>query len=275
MSSNLLKSFLAGTLLGVGLAMTGTGQAMAVTLQGTATVTADNHYGLFYGDRSGNSLNFVGRNELGRLGSQGGWNWSNAETWNFEVDSKDYLYMVVWDDKSVDEMWVGQFTFSNDSTLLSDANDWEFIISSNANPFSRPVPLAERDQGFLALSGDSFEGNVPKSGELGGEIQRANAADSWVDSLTRGYNVKSPDRPWGQISGISANAQFLNTTTSSSGRQGTAQNNNYTIFRTRNTIGKIIGVTEPVTVPEPNFMFGLLAFGAVSAGSFIKRKSKV
>lgn len=274
MSSNLLTSFLTGTLLSVGLAMTGIGQAMAVTLQGTATVTADNHYGLFYGDKNGNSLNFVGRNELGRLGSQGGWNWSHAETWNFQVDSKDYLYMVVWDDQSVDEMWVGQFAFSNGSTLLSKATDWEFIISSNANPFSRPVPLAERDQGFLA-PGDRFEGNVPKNGELGGEIQTANAADSWVDSLTRGNNVSGGGRPWGQIAGISANAQFLNTTTSGSPARGTAQNNKYTIFRTRNTVGKLIGVTEPATVPEPNFMFGLLAFGAVSAGSFIKRKSKV
>ncbi|MHC5728859.1 MAG: PEP-CTERM sorting domain-containing protein, partial [Nostoc sp.] len=29
------------------------------------------------------------------------------------------------------------------------------------------------------------------------------------------------------------------------------------------------------SVPEPTSMLGLLAFGAVSAGSFIKRKSKL
>jgi hypothetical protein len=267
MSSKLIKSLLTGTLLTVGLAMASAGQAMAVNLKGTATVTADNHYGLFYGDKSGNSLNFVGRNELGSKGSGGvGYNWSRPENWTFEVDSKDYLYMVVWDDKSVDEMWVGEFSFSNGSTLLSKATDWEFMISDNANPFSRIVPEGERDQGFLA-AGDRFEGNVPKNGELAQEIRNGN----WVNSFTRGNNVIDPTkkRPWGQIAGISANAEFLNTTTSGGPARGTAQNNKYTIFRTRNTVGELVGV------PEPTSIISLLAFGAVGAGSFIKRKSKV
>jgi hypothetical protein len=264
MSSKLIKSLLTGTLLTVGLAMASAGQAMAVNLKGTATVTADNHYGLFYGDKSGNSLNFVGRNELGSKGSGGvGYNWSRPEKWTFEVDSKDYLYMVVWDDKSVDEMWVGEFGFSNGSTLLSKATDWEFMISENANPFSRKE--AQRDTGYLAPSGDTFEGNVPKNGELAQEIQNGD----WVNSFTRGNNVSSPDRPWGQIAGISANAEFLNTTTSGGPARGTAQNNKYTIFRTRNTVGELVGI------PEPTSIISLLAFGAVGAGSFIKRKSKV
>jgi hypothetical protein len=270
MSSKLIKSLLTGTLLTVGLAMASAGQAMAVTLNGTATVTADNHYGLFYGDKSGNSLNFVGRNELGSKGSEGAYNWSRPENWTFDVDSKDYLYMVVWDDKSVDEMWVGEFSFSNGSTLLSKATDWEFMISDNANPFSRIVPEGERDQGFLA-AGDRFEGNVPKNGELAQEIQTGD----WVNSFTRGNNVSGGDRPWGQIAGISANAEFLNTTTSGGPARGTAQNNKYTIFRTRNTVGELVGVVEPASVPEPTSIISLLAFGAVGAGSLIKRKSKV
>jgi hypothetical protein len=229
-----------------------------------------NHYGLFYGDKSGKSLNFVGRNELGSKGSEGAYNWSRAEKWKFDVDSKDYLYMVVWDDKSVDEMWVGEFGFSNGSTLLSKATDWEFMISGNANPFSRTVPQAERDQGFLAATGDRFEGNVPKNGELAQEIQKGN----WVNSFTRGNNVNSV-QPWGQIAGISANAEFLNTTTSGNSTRGTDQNNKYTIFRTRNTVGELVGVVEPASVPEPTSIISLLAFGAVGAGSFIKRKSKV
>jgi hypothetical protein len=108
---------------------------------------------------------------------------------------------------------------------------------------------------------------VPKNGELAQEIRNGN----WVNSFTRGNNVIDPTkkRPWGQIAGISANAEFLNTTTSGGPARGTAQNNKYTIFRTRNTVGELVGV------PEPTSIISLLAFGAVGAGSFIKRKSKV
>ncbi|AKG21504.1 hypothetical protein [Calothrix sp. 336/3] len=198
--SKLFKSLVAGAILSCGMAIANSGAAMAATLSGTATVTADNHYGLFYGDKSGNSLNFVGRNELGAKGSEGAFNWSRPETWNFNVDTSNYLYLVVWDDQSVDEAWLGQFSFSNGKTLLSQATDWEYMISKNANPFARAntVPVAERDKGFLA-SGDRFEGNLPKNGELAQEIQGGN----WVTAINRGLNGITP---WGTIAGIDKNA---------------------------------------------------------------------
>ena len=52
-----------GTLLAVGLLMTGTSRASAATIRGT--LTADNHYGLYYGQADGSGLTFVGRNEKG------------------------------------------------------------------------------------------------------------------------------------------------------------------------------------------------------------------
>lgn len=263
--STTLKSLLTGTLLTVGLAIVGTGQAMAASLNATATVTADNHYGLFYGDKAGKSLNLVGRNELGSLGSQGGYNWSTPESFDFKVNAADYLYMVVWDDQSVDESWLGQFKFSNGETLLSKSTDWEYMISKNSNPFSRQVSVAERDQGYLS-NGDRFEGNVPKNGELAGEIQIGN----WTTAQYRGTNGVGANatNPWGNISGIAQNAEFLNTTTDSRLQAGTSGNTNYTIFRTRKSVAQL------TSVPEPSSMLGLLAFGAVSVGSFVKRKSK-
>jgi hypothetical protein len=263
--SKLLTSFVTSTLLTLGLAISGTTQAMAMTLGGTATVTADNHYGLFSGDKNGNSLNFVGRNELGSGGSQGAYNWSSPETWNFNVDSKDYLYMVVWDDQSVDETWLGQFGFSNGASLQSKATDWEYIISKNSNPFSRAgeVPIAERDSGFLS---GNFEGNVPKNGELAQEIQAGN----WVGAVNRGANGQTG--PWGKIQGISDDAQFLNTTTADQGR-GTDGNTHYTIFRTRNNVGQLAELPAQA-VPESSSTTGLVAFGVLSAGAFVKRKSK-
>jgi hypothetical protein len=265
--SKLFKSLVTGTLLTLGLAISSATQAMATTLGGTATVTADNHYGLFHGDKNGNSLNFVGRNELGTQGSQGAYNWSSPETWNFGVDSKDYLYMVVWDDQSVDETWLGQFAFSNGASLQSKATDWEYMISKNSNPFSRAgeVAINQRDSAFFN-QGDRFEGNVPKNGELAQEIQAGN----WVGAVNRGANGQTG--PWGKIEGISDDAQFLNTTTADQGR-GTDGNTHYTIFRTRNNVGQLAGLTAQA-VPESTSTIGIVAFGVLSAGAFVKRKSK-
>jgi hypothetical protein len=79
-----------GTIAALSLLIVGSGQgAMAATVK--ATLTADNFYGLFYGNESGSSLNFVGRNELGSSGNPGTYNWSEAETWDpFTVESQDY-----------------------------------------------------------------------------------------------------------------------------------------------------------------------------------------
>lgn len=62
-----------------------------------ARVDADNHYGLFTGDHSGN-VGFIGRNEVGPAGSASGpFNWSNSESWNFTMTSDQYIYGVAWD----------------------------------------------------------------------------------------------------------------------------------------------------------------------------------
>ncbi|BAY91868.1 MULTISPECIES: PEP-CTERM sorting domain-containing protein [unclassified Tolypothrix] len=262
--SKLLKSFLTGTVLTFGLAIAGAGQASAVDMK--TTITADNHYGLFYGNASGNSLSFVGRNELGSQGSSGAYNWSNAETWNTNVNASDYLYLVVWDDQSVDESWIGQFEFSTGQTLLSKATDWEYMISKGANPYTLRNSVTQQDQGFLG-TGDTFEGNVPLVTDLVGEIQGGN----WRSAERRGANGTTP---WGTIAGISQNADFLNVTTADKQQRGTSANTNYTIFRTKGSIGQLAGLPSQ-SVPEPSSMLGLLAFGALSAGSLVKRKSKI
>lgn len=62
------------------------------TLSVKAVVTADNHYGLYYG--SSGRLHFVGRNEIGFSGNPGTYNWSEAETFLFNLKPDDYLYVV-------------------------------------------------------------------------------------------------------------------------------------------------------------------------------------
>ncbi len=71
------------------------GKAFATLV--TATVTADNHYAIYYG--TDNSLTYVGTNVSGSAGSTGTYNWSAAETWSFNVPVGQYIYVVGWSDQ--------------------------------------------------------------------------------------------------------------------------------------------------------------------------------
>ncbi|MBE9065915.1 hypothetical protein IQ260_04545 [Leptolyngbya cf. ectocarpi LEGE 11479] len=58
---------------------------------------------------------------------------SEAETWDFEVNTNDYLYLVTWDNGRVAESWIGEFEVDG-KTILSGADDWEYIIGGD-NPY--------------------------------------------------------------------------------------------------------------------------------------------
>lgn len=65
---------------------------MAYAVAIDAMVTADNHYGLYFGAVNGSFVTFVGRNELGKGGSPGPCNWSQAESFTFDITLGDYIY---------------------------------------------------------------------------------------------------------------------------------------------------------------------------------------
>lgn len=168
------------------------------------------------------------------------------------MDSNDYLYVVVWDDRSVDESWVGEFSFKDKDSktynLLSKPDAWEYVITQKGtNP------------------GDW--GHTPGNAELNWEISNAN----WISARSRGLNDGST-RPWGRISEVTQAAEFLNTTTNSSGDK--RDNNRYTIFRTKLTVADVTDMPPAESVPEPASAAGLLALGAVGAYSAHKRKAK-
>lgn len=231
--SSSIKSLLTGTLAALSIGVVGASDAMAVTV--TGTLTADNHYGLLYGNEDGSELNLVGRNEYGRGGNPGRFNWSVPETWNFDVSSQDYIYVVTWDDGGVDASWIGEFTFDNGEKLLSKAGSWEYILSSGPRP--------------------GLPGEVPDNAELFDEISNVN----WVNAQSRGPNGTGP---WGMIPGITPEADFLTTANINSGL--------YAIFRTNAPVP----VAEPEPVPEPTSVVGLLAAGALGASVFGKRRQK-
>jgi hypothetical protein len=269
MQSNIRNLFVGTVLAVVTLAVQATG-AMAQSanniLNIKATLTADNHYALFSGNSDGSALNFFGRNEKGAYGgaagwNQGtsggltfnssnanGWNWSGAETWNFNVNQNDYLYVVTWDDRAVDESWVGEFNITSGNKqkqLLSKEGSWEYLTTQ-----------------FSTNPGDM--GDTPTNVILNQEIANA----SWQNAVSRGLN-DGTTRPWGQIAGITQDAQFLNTTTNSTGLK--RDNNRYTIFRTKVSLANTI--TPPSqSVPEPTALLGLATVGAVSFAAKRLRK---
>ncbi len=110
--------------LGLGLVFGALGKAFATLV--TATVTADNHYAIYYGTDA--NLTYVGTNESGSTGNPGTYNWSNAETWTFDVPVGQDIYVVGWSDNSTAQGWKGQFVTSY-GTLYSDSS-WQYLLSS-------------------------------------------------------------------------------------------------------------------------------------------------
>ncbi len=253
---SVVGQFIFGAILTSGLALANAGQTLAATVN--ATLTADNHYGLFTGDSQGNLLRFIGRNEKGAYGasngtvvtdgnygnvtlntvSNGGWNWSGAEKWTFDLNAGEHLYVVAWDDSSVAETWVGEFNYDG-KQLLTGASDWEYLV---AQDFANTTAIEGVNPGD--------NGDVPKVGELTNQIANAN----WQATGSLGKNNGSTT-PWGKIAGINENADFLKVAARS--------DNRYTIFRTKAPL-------EAKETPEPLAMTGLALIGMVGAA----RKAK-
>ncbi|HLO84954.1 MAG TPA: hypothetical protein VK203_08065 [Nostocaceae cyanobacterium] len=210
----------------------GTSAAQAAGV--TATLTADNHYGLYYGKANGSGLTFVGRNEFGSSGSPGVFNWSLPETYGFQPSSGDHLYVLAWDDGGP-QSWLGQFKLPDSSTLFSNTKNWEYTIGSGPNP-------------------GTF-GNVPALATVASDI--ANAI--WKTPLASTPN--NSGAPWGAIPGISSSADFIWSDSFNS----TATDKTYVIFRTKAAV-------VPVPESQPMTLAGLVAIGL--AAQMAKRKFK-
>lgn len=221
-----IQKVFAGAAIAASFVIVGATEATAVSIK--STITADNFYGILHGNEDGSTLNFVGRNETGNSGNPGQYNWSQAETWNFNIDADDYLYVVTWDDGRVAESWLSEFEIGGQTVLTGD-EDWEFIKGGN-NPYLE-------NQNINAM---------PSNSELESFISNG----GWADTISIGTNGMSP---WGTISGISGDAEWLQTASHTEGK--------YTIFRTKSAATDIAGV------PEPTSLLGLLAVGVLGATS--------
>src|SRR5689334_3096700 len=77
-----------------GMFAAGAAQADAIRV----SMTVDNSYALFVGNLNG-ATTFIGTDP----------NWPTVETYNFNLDSSAYLYVVTASDRSVAQGFLGQF----------------------------------------------------------------------------------------------------------------------------------------------------------------------
>ncbi len=202
------KLYMAGILSGLLFAgLTGTAQATAVT----AHITADNHYGLYYGDATGSNLQFVGRNETGDGGSAGEYNWTLPETYTVNTSAGDYLYVAVWDDGRP-QMLTVDFSWDADTApeLVTDASNWQFIQGGTTLPGASSIPVAI------------------------GAMQTYAGSAGWAPI---GASLAYNSGPWGNIDGVDDSAKFI-WGTSADG------SDSFQIFRTNNPVP----APEPATM---------------------------
>jgi uncharacterized protein (TIGR03382 family) len=188
----------------------------------TGTITADNHYALY--SSAGSTFSFHGGNEMGAGGSPGQYNWSEAESYSFEVG--EYLYIAAWSDDSVAQGVLAEFYSDSLGTILSGDPRWE-VYGTNVN-------LGDGSPHPTAL-------------DIAGHVNFADTNSLWESTFVGANNGVSP---WGTIAGITGSAQWMwkNVIGDSDPLNGGSGASEMLIFRTQ--------------VPGPGSL-ALLALGGV------------
>jgi len=235
MKTNIKRAILCSVLL----ILCGAFTAEADSLSFTGTVTADNHYAIYTGTESSitytNNRNDLGYWEDGYTDTY--YNWSRAETFSFNVNSGDYIYVVAWSDDNIAQGWIGQFVCEAlGLTILSNTESWEVYLNTNLNT---DLNLNLGD-GSAAPTADELETDI--------------AGVTW-ETITN--SITNPNSTWGTIAGISTDAYWIWGSQMLTG----SGEGEYQVFRTL------------VSVPEPATML-LLGSGLLGAAIFRRKRTK-
>ena len=165
-TSNNKKTFNHVGALGLLLAAT---SVPAQATQIKVSMTVDNSYALFFGTETA-ATNFVGTDP----------DWPTTETYNFNLPSDHYIYVVTASDVSVAQGFLAQFE-NLDAGYKFYSNDpqWQVMatgLGPNAPPYSGSASdLALLSQEIL----DANAGGNPSNGWVGLTAGPANGAQPW------------------------------------------------------------------------------------------------
>jgi hypothetical protein len=157
------------------------GSAQAATVQ--ATVTADNHYALY--NVNDGVINFVGRNEVGPVGEPGTYNWSIAETWNFQTD--DVIYIAAWSDDFFAQGLLGEFNVVGGPTIYTGNPIWQVYRTGIGRDGADPAP---------------------STAEMTAQIAFATSNNLFRPASVGQLNTPAAT-PWGQIANIDSDARWI------------------------------------------------------------------
>jgi len=147
----------------------------------SGTITADNHYALY--SSAGDVFSYHGGNEVGAGGAPGQYNWSVAESYEFEAG--DFIYIAAWSDDSVAQGVLAQFSSSSLGTILSGDIRWQ-VYGTNIN----------------RGDGDPH----PDAAEIGAHVGVADANNLWETPYVGGLNGV---QPWDTIAGVPDEACWM------------------------------------------------------------------
>jgi len=168
-----------GCAAGMLLAVAGT-PANAINIR--VSLTVDNSYALFYGTATA-ATNFVGND----------FDWPSTETYNFNLPSNQYIYVVTASDVSVAQGFLGQFENLDAGTKFY-SNDPQWQVTATG----------------LGNTGAPYTGSLADLALLSSEIIDANGGGNpsggWV-GLTAG--PVNGSAPWGLRPGIDATARWV------------------------------------------------------------------
>jgi hypothetical protein len=226
------------------LAALGSGPAQADAIK--VAITVDNSYALFVGDFNG-ATTFIGAD----------FNWPTVETYNFNLASSAYLYVVTASDRSVAQGFLGQFeNLTTNYKFYSQDTQWQVM----ATGLGAAAP---------------YSGSAADLALLTQEIQDANGGGNpsigWTGLTAGGSNGVGP---WGAMSGIDAAARWVwyagGNCNASNPTQGGCNANEWLVFRIAVAATPTNPHPGPGNLPEPTS----LALGGLglALASIVRRR---